>query len=147
MNASGYAGIGPFITRVSLGIMLLAHSVILKYGVFTLAGTAAYFESIGLPGWTAYAVFAVEVVAGIALIVGIGTRIAAAAVVPVLLGATWAHASNGWLFTNEGGGWEYPLFLALIALAQVFLGTGAFAFGRVLPLPGAASRQPVAPSR
>jgi putative oxidoreductase len=47
--------------------------------------------------------------------------------VPVLIGATWAHAGNGWLFTNKGGGWEYPLFLAFAAVAQALLGGGAFA--------------------
>jgi putative oxidoreductase len=47
--------------------------------------------------------------------------------VPVLLGATWAHAGNGWLFTATGGGWEYPLFLSLTAVVQALLGDGAYA--------------------
>lgn len=119
-------GLGPFITRISLGIMLIAHSLYLKLFIFTLPGTALFFESIGLPGWGAYATFALEAVAGAALIIGYQVRLAAALMVPILLGATWAHAPNGWLFTNENGGWEYPLFLAVIALAQVFLGPGEF---------------------
>jgi putative oxidoreductase len=118
---------GALISRVALGLVLEAHSAWLKAVVFTLPGTAEYFRSIGLPGFGAYAVFAIEVLDGIALIVGYRVRFAAAAVVPVLLGATWAHAANGWLFTNNGGGWEYPLFLAASALAQVFLGAGSFA--------------------
>ena len=67
-----------------------------------------------------------EAIAGIALVVGYRARLAAASVVPVLLGATWAHAANGWLFTNAGGGWEYPLFLASIAVAQIFLSAGSY---------------------
>ena len=118
---------GPFITRISLGAVLIAHSVYLKLMVFTLPGTAQFFASLGLPAFSAYLVFAVETVAGIALLLGYQTRLAAAVMIPVLLGATWAHSSAGWLFTNSGGGWEYPLFLATIALAQVFLGSGAFA--------------------
>ncbi|MDX1517303.1 MAG: hypothetical protein R3288_10710, partial [Woeseiaceae bacterium] len=59
----------------------------------------------------------------------------------------WAHSANGWLFTNEGGGWEYPLFLAAIAGAQVLLGAGAFALGRALPLPAAPLQKPTAPAR
>jgi putative oxidoreductase len=121
---------GAAISRIGLGAVLIAHSAWLKLVVFTLPGTAQYFASIGLPGSSAYLVFAVELVAGLALIVGWQTRLAALASVPVLFGATWAHAANGWLFTNANGGWEYPLFLALIAIAQVFLGPGAWALDR-----------------
>jgi uncharacterized membrane protein YphA (DoxX/SURF4 family) len=41
--------VGDTLLRVALGIMFIAHSVVLKYFVFTLAGTAQYFDSIGLP--------------------------------------------------------------------------------------------------
>ena len=119
--------IGATITRIGLGAVLLAHSAWLKFFVFTLPGTAQYFASIGLPAFSAYAVFGIELVAGLALIAGWQTRLAALASVPVLLGATWAHAANGWLFTNANGGWEYPLLLAALAIAQVFLGPGAYA--------------------
>ena len=46
--------------RVTLGVMFLAHSVVLKLFTFGLAGTAGYFASIGLPGGLAYVVFAAE---------------------------------------------------------------------------------------
>ena len=92
------------ILRVSLAVVLLAHSLYLKLVVFTLAGTAQYFGSIGLPDTLAYIVFFIEAVAGVALILGFKTRFFAALVIPILLGATWAHSSNGWLFTNAGGG-------------------------------------------
>jgi putative oxidoreductase len=117
---------GAFVTRVGLGVVLLTHSVYLKVFVFTLPGTVQFFASLGLPAVSAYAVIAIETAAGIALLAGYGVRFFSAAVVPVLLGATWAHSANGWVFTNSGGGWEYPLFLASIAVAQVFLGPGAF---------------------
>lgn len=133
MNTTRYSDLGAFISRVSLGIVLVAHSLYLKGVVYTLGGTAAYFDSIGLPGWAAYAVFMIELIAGAALIAGYQVRLAALAVIPVLLGATWAHWSAGWLFSNAGGGWEYPLFLAIIALAQVFLGPGAFALKQLPP--------------
>jgi putative oxidoreductase len=51
----------------------------------------------------------------------------AIALVPVLLGALWVHSGNGWLFTSEGGGWEYPLFLVVAAVTQALLGDGALA--------------------
>ena len=120
------ADTGAFISRIALGSVLLAHSIYLKLMVFTLPGTAQFFDSIGLPGPLAYVVFAIEAIAGVAIILGIKTRLFSALVIPILLGATWVHSSNGWLFSNEGGGWEFPLFLSTIALAQIALGNGKF---------------------
>lgn len=110
--------------RLGLGTVLIAHSLWLKLVVFTLPGTAAFFASIGLPPQLAYVVFAVEAIGGLALLFGFATRAVALALVPILLGATWAHAGNGWLFTNPGGGWEYPLFLTLAAIVLALLGEG-----------------------
>jgi putative oxidoreductase len=107
---------GANVLRVALGVMFIAHGVILKYFTFTLAGTAQFFESIGLPGLLAYAVFAAEAVGGVLLVLGIQTRWVAAGLIPVLLGAVWAHSGNGWVFSNAGGGWEYPVFLIVISV-------------------------------
>src|SRR5262245_31927660 len=106
--------------RVSLGIMFLAHSVVLKYFTFTLAGTAQYFESIGLAGSLAYVVFAAEAVGGVLLVLGVQTRLVSLALLPVLAGAAWVHIGNGWVFSTNGGGWEYPLFL-IVATAVTAL--------------------------
>jgi putative oxidoreductase len=116
------------ILRLSLGLVLLAHSLYLKMVVFTLAGTADFFNSVGLPGLLAYGAFLIETLAGIALIAGWHSRFWAVLVIPVLLGATWVHLGNGWLFTNAGGGWEYPLFLTAMAMVQMCLGDGKYAF-------------------
>jgi putative oxidoreductase len=132
---------GIALLRVSLGLMFVAHSVVLKYWVYTLPGTAEYFSSIGLPGALAYVVFAMEALGGIALVLGIGTRRVAAALIPILIGATWAHAGNGWVFSNANGGWEYPLYLSLLAAAQVLLGDGAFALSRILKQPTSGDRR------
>ncbi|MFL6550148.1 MAG: DoxX family protein, partial [Povalibacter sp.] len=107
---------GNTLLRISLGLMFIAHSVILKYFTFTLAGTAQYFASIGLPGSLAYVVFAVEAIAGVLLVLGIQTRWTALATIPVLIGATWVHSGNGWVFNAPNGGWEYPLFLVVLAV-------------------------------
>jgi putative oxidoreductase len=117
--------------RISLGVMFLAHSVYLKAFVFTLPGTAQFFQSIGLPGLFAYLVFAAEAIGGILLIVGYRTRLVALLLVPVLLGATWVHWPNGWLFTAPNGGWEYPVFLAAASLVMALLGDGAYSIGRL----------------
>ncbi len=127
MNNYFKPDVGTLILRVTLGIVLIAHSLYLKLVVFTLPGTADFFASIGLPAILAYVVFALETATGIALILGFKTRWVAALIIPVLIGATWAHWSNGWLFSNAGGGWEYPLFLTLAAVVQLFLGDGRYA--------------------
>jgi putative oxidoreductase len=119
-----------FVLRVALGVMFIAHAL-LKYAVFTLPGTVKFFESIGLPGPLAYATFWAELIGGALILAGVYSRYVAAALVPVLLGATWAHAGNGWLFTAPGGGWEYPAFLALAAIAQALLGDGRYALGNL----------------
>ena len=126
MTDNRAASYGVLVLRVALGIMFIAHSAYLKLLVFTLPGTARFFESLGLPGASAYLVFGAELVGGILLLVGWQTRRAAAALVPILLGATWAHGKNGWLFTNTGGGWEYPLFLAVATLALALIGRSAW---------------------
>ena len=114
--------------RVSLGIMYLAHSIVLKLLTFGLAGTADYFVSIGLPGWLAYLTFAAEAIGGLFLVLGIQVRLISLALMPALVGAIlFAHAGNGWVFTAPGGGWEYPLYLLVLSVAQALLGEGAFA--------------------
>jgi putative oxidoreductase len=117
-----------FVLRVALGSMFLAHGL-LKIFVFTLPGTVQFFESLGLPAVIAYATVAAEVVGGVLLLLGVGTRWIALALVPILLGATWAHAGNGWTFSAPKGGWEYPVFLTVASIAQALLGDGAFALG------------------
>ena len=119
--------LATFILRIALGVMFLAHSLILKFFVFTLPGTAQFFATLGLPGWFAYAVFISEIVAGVLLVLGVQTRWVALAMVPILAGSTWAHSGNGWMFAFENGGWEYPLYLTLLALVQSLLGDGAYA--------------------
>lgn len=130
MNDQALAPWGATLLRVSLGLMFLAHSVILKLGVFTLAGTAAYFESLGLPAFTAYLVFAAEAGGGLLLLLGVQARWVALALVPVLAGALWVHSGNGWVFSNAGGGWEYPLLLVVLAAVQALIGDGALALTR-----------------
>ena len=116
--------------RIALGAMFIAHAS-LKILVFTLPGTVQFFESLGLPGILAYVTVAAELVGGAMLVLGIGTRWVAALLIPVLLGATWVHAPNGWLFTAPNGGWEYPAFLSAAAFVQVLLGNGAYALSSV----------------
>jgi putative oxidoreductase len=117
--------VGDTVLRVALGIMFIAHSVLLKYFTFTLAGTAQYFDSLGLPGSLAYVVFALEAIGGVLLVLNIATRWVALALVPVLIGAVWVHLGNGWVFSAPNGGWEYPLFLIVISVVVALQAYGS----------------------
>lgn len=113
--------------RVSMGIMFLAHGIILKYLTFTPAGTAQYFASIGYPAVTAYVVIAGEAIGGLFLIAGYKVRLVALAFIPLLIGATLQHIGNGWVFSAEGGGYEFPMFWTVALIVQALLGAGSFA--------------------
>ncbi len=132
-NTSGQA-VGALLLRVSLGTMYLTHGVVLKWMTFGLDGTAQYFQSLGLPAPLAYATVAAELVGGLMLILGVQSRWVALALSPILLGALWVHAGNGWVFSAEGGGWEYPLYLVVLSAVQVLVGDGAHALSPSRPL-------------
>jgi putative oxidoreductase len=115
------------ILRVALGVLFLAHAG-LKLFVFTPAGTAQFFGSLGLPPALAYLTILAEVVGAVALIAGFYARWAALALIPILLGAIFTvHGSAGFFFSNPNGGWEYPAFWIVALLAQALLGDGALA--------------------
>lgn len=118
--------IGALVLRVSIGIVMIAHGL-LKVLVFTLPGTAQFFDSVGFPGWSAYPVTFIEIAGGVLLISGVATRWVSLALIPVLLGATSVHFGAGWVFSNANGGWEYPAFLTVALIVQALLGPGALA--------------------
>ncbi len=113
--------------RVALGVMFLAHGLYLKVFVFGVPGTVQFFESLGYPALFAYAVIGGETIAGLLLIAGVYARWVALGTLPILIGALLVHLPNGWLFSAQGGGWEFPLFLIVGAVAQGLLGNGALA--------------------
>lgn len=117
---------GIFLLRLALGIMFLAHGFT-KLFVFTPAGTAGFFASIGFAGWLAYPVIAFEIIAGFALILGVYARLFAIVAVVQLFVASTVHFGNGWGFSNPNGGWEYPIFLTVAAAVIALAGDGALA--------------------
>ncbi len=121
--------------RISLGVMYLAHSVVLKIMTFGIAGTAGYFVSLGLPRWLAYATIGAEAIGGLAILLGIKARWFALALTPILFGAiATAHANSGWVFSAPGGGWEYPAYLIVLSVAQFLAGDGVLALSPSAPL-------------
>lgn len=134
MSNPEMADAAALLLRISLALMFFAHAW-LKIAVFTPAGAVKYFESLGVPGFLAYLTMAAEIGGGALLFLGIGTRWVALALVPLMLGTIFLeHGKNGWLFTNKGGGWEYPAFWTVGLVALALLGDGLAALGPMLGL-------------
>ena len=83
-----------------------------------------------------YVVTFIEVGGGLMLIAGLYVRPVSIVIIPILLGAAQVHFGNGWVFSAEGGGWEYPIFLSVATVVQALLGEGLYAVR--LPIPGQA---------
>src|SRR2546421_9004113 len=93
--------------RISLALMFFAHAY-LKIVVYTPAGAAKYFESLGVPGFLAYLTMAAEVGGAVLHLLGIETRWVALLLVPLIAGTSvLVYGKNGWRFTSKDDGWEY----------------------------------------
>lgn len=117
---------GAFVLRIGLGTMWMTHAL-LKWFVFTIPGFATWLGTQGLPAAFAWPVFILELVGGLAMVLGIYGRYVALLLMPIMMVAAWTHIPNGWVFSNQGGGWEYPVFLLIGSLAYGLIGDGAFA--------------------
>ncbi|HZQ63523.1 MAG TPA: DoxX family protein [Casimicrobiaceae bacterium] len=120
MSESDRIAVAALLTRTGLGVMFIAHAL-QKLFVFTIPGTVQFFQSVGFPGALAYVTIAAELVGGALLVLGVKARAVALALIPLLLGAAWVHHGNGWVFNAPNGGWEYPVFLILVAIVVALL--------------------------
>ena len=133
MIDSRTAPYAALLLRVSLAVLFFAH-VGLKFFVFTPAGTAKFFGSLGMPPELAYVIMTAEVLAAVALLLGVWTRVVALLATPILLGAiVTVHGPAGFFFTSQNGGWEFPAFWIVALIVQALLGDGAFALHAALP--------------
>lgn len=124
LRVSALAPVGATLLRWGLGVLFLVHGLT-KLLVFTPAGTAAYFQSLGLPGALGYVALVLELTLAAALLLGVYARWVGLLGVPLLLGTIGSvHGANGFSFANAGGGWEYPAFWALALLVLFCIGDG-----------------------
>ncbi|MBI3560822.1 MAG: DoxX family protein [Gammaproteobacteria bacterium] len=124
-----FAPYAALVLRLGVGSMWISHAL-LKYLVFTLPGFAGFLASHGMPSFLAWPVFVLEIGGGVFILLGVYSRWAALLLIPILIGAASVHVANGWVFSNPGGGWEYPVFLIVASIAQGLLGDGALAIKR-----------------
>lgn len=122
---------GTALLRVAVGVIFTAHGAMKLFGMGA-AALAGFFGQIGIPfpELNAYFIIAVELLGGIAMIAGLGTRIIGAlfAATMVVAFAT-VHGSQGFFLPN---GYEFVLVLFAASIALVLQGAGAFALDNVL---------------
>lgn len=121
--------------RMTLGVVMVAHGSHKVYG--HMHEYAGYISSLGLPAWLGYVSALTEFLGGVLLILGLFTRCAAFA---VLIDMTIAIGKVHWKHGLLGaGGYEFPLALATIAFALIFLGGGAISLDAIRGGGGGAS--------
>lgn len=114
--------VATLILRLVLGITFFVHGLVKFQG--GIENTVGWFQSIGIPGFLAYAVGAIELVGGILLIIGLGSRVVSALLGVIMLGAIFkAKLALGFLGNGQMAGYE--LDVALLAMAVFIAITGS----------------------
>ena len=129
---------GATLLRITLGLMWISHAWF-KISAFGVGGFAGWLDSLGLPGFMAGPVIALELVGGVLILSGFYARYVSVVLLPVLAVSTWVHLPNGLIFSNANGGWEYPVFLIIASMVHALVGDGALAL-KSRPLPFAVLR-------
>ncbi|MCM3664010.1 DoxX family protein [Mesobacillus subterraneus] len=122
---------GATILRVILGITFLIHGAAKFQG--GIENTAGFFESLGLPGFTAYLVAIIELVGGLAMLLGMGTRIISILFAIVLAVAiVKVKLAGGFLGNGQMAGYELDLALLAISIYLAMTNKSLFALENVL---------------
>jgi putative oxidoreductase len=122
---TAYAPYGIFLLRVAIGADWIVHAFLKTWrGMNT---HEALLAKNGITPLLAWPTFSLEVIGGVAILLGWYTRQWAAFLLIFLSVVVWIKWPVGWLYSNAGGGWEYPLFWLLAQAALVLSGSGAFA--------------------
>jgi putative oxidoreductase len=123
-----YAPYGILLLRVTIGIDWLVHAFLkVSRGMNT---HEALLAKNGITSLLAWPTFSLEVIGGVAIILGWYSRQWAAFLLFFLATVVWIKWPVGWTYSNTGGGWEYPLFWLFAQAALVLCGDGAFALSR-----------------
>ena len=126
--------VGLLIIRSWVGLVILLHGV---NHARSLDGTANWFESIGFKSAKLQAINSaiVEIGAGLLIIIGLGTSLAAAGIFATMFVAFWTvHRSNGFFIFRPGEGYEYVATLALVSLGLAIAGPGVASLDSALEI-------------
>jgi putative oxidoreductase len=128
---------GLLVVRVAVGVVFLAHGYNHVRGGGKIAGTARWFESLGMrPGWVhAWTASLTELGSGVLLCLGLVTPLAAGALIGVMVVA-WVtnHRSNGFFIFRPGEGYEYVMVLTACGILLSCTGAGQYSLDHALGL-------------
>jgi putative oxidoreductase len=129
------------ILRLTLGLIIFPHGaqkLLGWFGGYGFSGTMQYFTNdLHLPWIIGFLVILLESLGALLLIAGLGSRLIAGLMVPLLIGIiVTAHLEDGffmnWFGNQKGEGYEYFLLAIGIALAVVINGAGKYSLDQVI---------------
>ena len=126
---------GPLMARIALGVVFIAHGSQKLFGAFGGHGpaqTIAFMhDKLGIPAFLAVIAMVTEFFGGVAVLIGLLTRLAALGITCVMAVAVLrVHLHGGFFAQNDG--FEYPFALGLLALSLVFAGAGRWSLDALL---------------
>jgi putative oxidoreductase len=123
--------LGALILRVTLGVLFFIHGLVKFQG--GIENVVGWFDSIGLPGFMAYGVALLEMLGGLALIVGLATRLVSALFALLLIGATLKVKLSLGLFGNgQMAGYELDLTYLAMAIYLAINGSRVLSLGQLI---------------
>jgi putative oxidoreductase len=145
--------VGATVARLALGLVIFPHGaqkLLGWFGGYGVSGTLGFFQGLGVPAWAASLVIVAEFFGSLGLIAGALGRLAAAGIIPVMLGAVYlVHLPNGffmnWAGTQKGEGFEYAILVVALALVVVIKGSGSWSLDRLFRGPVATTPTEHAP--
>jgi putative oxidoreductase len=130
-SSAAMAPYGLFLLRVAIGIDWIVHALLkTTRGMNTHEALLAKNSITPLLAWPT---FGLEMIGGLAILLGWYTRQWAAFLLIFLAVVVWIKWPVGWTYSNPGGGWEYPLFWLIAQATLACAGGGAFALQRAKP--------------
>ncbi len=115
------------VMRLTLGAVMVGHGYHKVFG--GLHHHVQFVTSLGLPAWSAYLSAFAEFFGGLLVLIGLFTRAAALAIcIDLSVAIAKVHFHNGLMGEH---GYEFPLALATLAFALIFLGSGPIAFDHI----------------
>jgi putative oxidoreductase len=132
----------PVVARLVLGLVMFPHGAqhaLGWFGGYGFQGTLGWMtDTLGFPASLAALAIVVELLAPIALVLGLGGRLAAAGIIGLMVGAASTHVANGffmnWFGAMKPGveGYEYHLIALALAAVVAIDGSGALSVDRLL---------------
>lgn len=123
--------VGTVILRVILGLTFFIHGLSKFQG--GIENVVGYFESLGIFGFAAYIVAFIELIGGIMMILGIGTRIISVLFAFTMLGAIFtAKLPGGFLGNGQTAGYELDLALLAISIFLAITNNSPFSLGNII---------------